>query len=83
MRKTRKRDSAREKNKKNSARFLVNERYFHLFLQAKHPPRFQIISFSKQKGEGAKIAPPPTLLRRLVNSRKPSRERSCFFTNEG
>ena len=58
MRKPRKRDSTREKNKKNSARFLVNERYFHLFLQAKHPPRFQIISFSKQKGEGAKIAPP-------------------------
>ncbi len=74
MRKPRKRDSTREKNKKNSARFLVNERYFHLFLQAKHPPRFQIISFSKQKGEGAKIAPPPTLLRRLVNSRKPSRK---------
>ena len=59
MRKPRKRDSTREKNKKNSARFLANERYFHLFLEAKRPPRFQIISFSKQKGEGAKIAPPP------------------------
>lgn len=74
MRKPRKRDERQEKNEKNSARFLVNERYFYLFLEAKRPPRFQIISFSKQKGEGAKIAPPPTLLRRLVNSRKPSRK---------
>ena len=74
MRNPSKREIPHEKNKKNSARFLVNERYFHLFLQAKHPPRFQIISFSKQKGEGAKIAPPPTLLRRLVNCRKPSRK---------
>ena len=79
MRKPRKRDSAREKNKKNSARFLVNERYFHLFLEAKRPPRFQIISFSKQKGEGAKIAPPPTLLRRLENSRKTEPEMKLFF----
>ena len=74
MRNPSKREISHEKNKKNSARFLVNERYFHLFLEAKRPPRFQIISFSKQKGEGAKIAPPPTLLRRLVNSRKPSRK---------
>ncbi len=83
MRKPRKRDSAREKNKKNSARFLVNERYFHLFLQAKHPPRFQIISFSKQKGEGAKIAPPPHSSSPTRKLSKTSRERSCFFTNEG
>lgn len=74
MRNPSKREIPHEKNKKNSARFLVNERYFHLFLEAKRPPRFQIISFSKQKGEGAKIAPPPTLLRRLVNCRKPSRK---------
>ena len=83
MRKTRKRDSTREKNKKNSARFLVNERYFHLFLEAKRPPRFQIISFSKQKGKGAKIAPPPTLLRRLENSAKRVGNEVVFFTNEG
>ena len=74
MRKTQKRDSTREKNKKNSARFLVNERYFHLFLEAKRPPRFQIISFSKQKGEGAKIAPPPHPFFADSQSRKPSRK---------
>ena len=74
MRKTRKRDSAREKNKKNSTRFLVNERYFHLFLEAKRPPRFQIISFSKQKGEGAKSLPLPPFFADSKIAAKPSRK---------
>ena len=66
MRKPRKRDSTREKNKKNSARFLVNERYFLLFLEAKRPPRFQIISFLRQDEGGVKIGLSPTLAHRRI-----------------
>ena len=66
MRKPRKRDSAREKNKKNSARFLDNERYFHHFQEAKRPPRFQIISFLRQDEGGVKINLSPTLIHRRI-----------------
>lgn len=40
MRNPSKREFPHEKNKKNSVRFLDNERYFHHFQEAKHPPRF-------------------------------------------
>lgn len=40
MRNPSKQEIPREKNKKNSARFLDNERYFHHFQEAKRPPRF-------------------------------------------
>ena len=73
MRNQRKQESAREKNKKNSARFLVNERYFQLFLETKRPPRFQIISFFEPKEKGAKIAHSPTPLLRVEN--RPETER--------
>ena len=61
MRNQRKQESAREKNKKNSARFPDNERYFHHFQEAKRPPRFQIISFLRQDEGGVKINLSPTL----------------------
>lgn len=66
MRKPRKRDSTREKNKKNSARFPDNERYFHHFQEAKRPPRFQIISFLRQDERGVKINLSPTLAHRRI-----------------
>ena len=40
MRNPSKREIPHEKNKKNSARFLDNERYFHHFQEAKRPLRF-------------------------------------------
>lgn len=40
MRNPSKQEIPHEKNKKNSARFLDNERYFHHFQEAKRPPRF-------------------------------------------
>ena len=40
MRNPSKREIPNEKNKKNSARFPDNERYFHHFQEAKRPPRF-------------------------------------------
>lgn len=66
MRNPSKREIPHEKNKKNSARFLVNERYFHLFLEAKRPPRFQIISFLRQDEGGVKISLSPTLAHRRI-----------------
>lgn len=66
MRNPSKREIPHEKNKKNSARFLVNERYFHLFLEAKRPPRFQIISFLRQDEGGVKIDLSPTLAHRRI-----------------
>ena len=57
MRNPSKREIPHEKNKKNSARFPDNERYFHHFQEAKRPPRFQIISFLRQDEGGAKNQP--------------------------
>ena len=51
MRNPSKQEIPHEKNKKNSARFPDNERYFHHFQEAKRPPRFQIISFLRQDEE--------------------------------
>lgn len=66
MRNPSKREIPHEKNKKNSARFLDNERYFHHFQEAKRPPRFQIISFLRQDEEGVKISLSPTLAHRRI-----------------
>ena len=66
MRNPSKREIPHEKNKKNSARFLDNERYFHHFQEAKRPPRSQIISFLRQDERGAKINLSPTLAHRRI-----------------
>ena len=73
MRNQRKQESAREKNKKNSARFLANERYSYHFWEAERPPPSQIISFFEPKEKGAKIAHSPTPLIRVGN--RPETER--------
>ena len=66
MRNPSKREIPNEKNKKNSARFLDNERYFHHFQEAKRPPRFQIISFLRHGEGGVKINLSPTLAHRRI-----------------
>lgn len=66
MRNPSKREFPNGKNKKNSARFLNNERYFHHFQEAKHPPRFQIISILRQDEGGVKISLSPTLAHRRI-----------------
>lgn len=71
MRNPSKQEIPHEKNKKNSARFPDNERYFHYFQEAKRPPRFQIISFLRQDEGGVKIGLSPTLAhRRIFGARK-------------
>lgn len=66
MRNPSKREIPHEKNKKNSARFPDNERYFHNFQEAKRPPRFQIISFLRQGEGGVKISLSHTLAHRRI-----------------
>ena len=66
MRNPSKREIPHEKNKKNSARFPDNERYFHHFQEAKRPPRFQIISFLRQGAGGVQISLSPTLACRRI-----------------
>jgi len=66
MRNPSKREIPHEKNKKNSARFPDNERYFHHFQEAKRSPRFQIISFLRQDEGGVKISLSPTLTHRRI-----------------
>jgi len=66
MRNPSKREIPHEKNKKNSARFPDNERYFHHFQEAKRPPRFQIISFLRQDERGVKIGLSPTPSHRRI-----------------
>lgn len=46
-----KREIPHEKNKKNSARFPNNERYFHHFQEAKRPPRSRSFHFSDKTKE--------------------------------
>lgn len=66
MRNPSKREIPHEKNKKNSARFPDNKRYFHHFPEAKRPPRFQIISFLRQDEGGVKISLSPILAHRRI-----------------
>lgn len=73
MRNPSKREIPHEKNKKNSARFLANERYSYHFWEAERPPPSQIISFFEPKEKGAKIAHSPTPLLRVGN--RPETER--------
>lgn len=69
MRNQRKQESAREKNKKNSARFLANERYSYHFWEAERPPPIPDHFIFRTKGKRSKN-------RSLAHSSPPSRKQT-------